>query len=66
MKNYLYTDEQEINEAFFRFHQTTRAGQDYASNPDTRRAFCNFAEYLALNGDISDELAREVTLTKEN
>ena len=66
MKNYLYNTKQEINEAFFRFHQTARSGQDYASDPDTHRAFYNFVEYLVLNGDISEKLAREVTLTKEN
>ena len=60
MNTYIYTTKQEINKSFFWFNQTARSGQDYASNPDTRWAFYNFVESLLCNGEISEELAREV------
>ena len=62
MNTFIYTTKQEIDKSFFWFHLRARSGEDYASNPDTRWAFCNYVEYLALNGDISEKLAREVTL----
>lgn len=74
MKAPIYTEEEEVQNAFWeehsrinvvftRAHETWKAGARHNQlHTDVRCAFSEYVDRLAKAGDISEELAGEVTL----
>jgi peptidoglycan/xylan/chitin deacetylase (PgdA/CDA1 family) len=67
-----YTTQAQVRAAFWRDHEgipgiSKRKIRDYRGdgkmyNTDTRCAFCDYCDYLQKDGQISEALARRVTL----
>lgn len=70
--SYTYTTQAQVRAAFWRDHAdvpgiTRKKIRNYSGNgtmhnTDTRCAFCNYVDMLSRDGDISEALARRVTL----
>lgn len=62
---YRYEDEDEVRDGFWQEHpefEPVGNGRQNDQPADTRMAFCDWIDYLQKGGQISEELADQVTL----